>query len=131
MARAVDLTVDINEAYPSSLAYLLDEIRKLDLLIYSEVVRQQRCQADNPLDQFKGLVLTREEIEGLLAGYAAPDPENQRLNDDDNKAVFLREALRNLEFQIRERRSATIAQGVYLSLHHLSKLFHLSSFEEF
>ncbi|MBU7005784.1 ATP-binding protein [Phosphitispora fastidiosa] len=131
MVRAVDIVADINEPYSSSLAYLLDEMRRLDLLIYSEVVRQQRCQADNPLDQFKGLVLTREEIEGLLAGSTAPHSEDQRPGDDDNKAGFLRGALRNLELQVRKRRSATIAQGGYLSLHHLSRLFHLSSFEEF
>ena len=121
--------VEMSRAYPSSLAYLLDEMRRLDLLIYLQVVKQ-RHQANNPLDRFKGLVLTEEEIEGLLANSVEPQPGNKGFNDDDKKIELLTKSLSNLEFQIRERRIASINLGVYLSLHHLSKLFHLSLFEE-
>jgi len=67
LARA-DQRVGKETPYPSSWAHLLDELKRLDLLIHLEVLKQQR-QPANPLDQFKGLVISEDEVARLLAGF--------------------------------------------------------------
>ncbi|OPX86539.1 MAG: ATP-dependent zinc metalloprotease FtsH [Pelotomaculum sp. PtaB.Bin104] len=119
---------DPSEAYHYSLEHLSDELKRLDLLIQLQLLKQQHRQPANPLEQFKGLIMTEQEIEGLL---------NDDIQDEDSftgsgeqKIADLTETLLRLDRQIQQRRTASINQGVYLSLHQLSMIFNLSLFEE-
>jgi SpoVK/Ycf46/Vps4 family AAA+-type ATPase len=104
-------------------------MRRLDLLIYQQVL-QRRRQPAGVLDPFKGLVLSEEEIDGILA-------ESTRLGDDENPPNSadpnfrtLHEALGKLEAKICERRAASLRQNIFLFLPYLSEVFHLTAFEE-
>lgn len=115
--------------YATSWAHLEDELRRLDLLIHLDVLtRQNRSQA-SPLDQFKGLVISEEEVAGLLSGADSPIGE-KAIKRGGPKAQILYESLDQLESQINQRRAVTLEEGIYLSLPHLSHLFHLTRFEE-
>lgn len=115
-------------AYASSWAYLSDELRRLDLLIRLQMLRQGGNQPAGLLDQFRGLVLSESEVNGLLSitndlvqdGSSAP-----------NTAEYseLAATLDSLESEIELRRARTIAEGVYLPIVHLSQIFQLTPFE--
>jgi len=117
-------------AYTTSQEHLADELRRLDLRLHSQVLTQRSYQPANPLAPFKGLVLSEEEIAGLLASSASPSAGEQPSGADEAEHQTLVEALSQLETQIEERRAASLRAGVYLSLPHLAQLFQLTPFEE-
>ncbi|MDD4369374.1 MAG: ATP-binding protein [Oscillospiraceae bacterium] len=119
---------DPSKAYNDSLEYLSDKLKCLDLLIRLQLLKQQHRQPANPLEQFKGLVVTEQEIEGLLAEHI--QEEDDLAGASGQRIADLTESLGLLDRQVEQRRAASVNQGVYLSLHHLSRLFNLSLFEE-
>jgi len=130
MSKPVMDQDDKEERDSSSWDYLFDELRRLDLLICQEVLRQRSGRPANPLEPFKGLVLTEEEIAGLLTDTVGLVGEERSLQHDDPGSQRLEEALSRLECQIQERRDVSLKEGAYLSLAHLSHIFHLAPFEE-
>jgi SpoVK/Ycf46/Vps4 family AAA+-type ATPase len=116
--------------YGTNLEHLSSEMKRLDLLIHLEVLKQRNEQPATPLDQFRGLVMTDEEIERLLNDAGATFQNENPISADDAKARLLTESLSHLESEILRRRAAALKNGIYLSLPHLSTLFHLTYFEE-
>lgn len=118
------------KAYASHLEHLSDELRHLDLLIHLQVIRRQKRHPENPLHQFKGLVLSEEEITGMLRDADSPLAEEIPLSVDPSENHDLIQTLSEFESRIKKRLSFSIKKGIYLSLPHLSHLFNLSSLEE-
>jgi len=115
---------DKSGAYSAGWEYLFDELKRLDMVINLQVVKQRHRQQDNVLDQFRGLVVTEEEIDDLLG-------EQVHIEEPDAVVVqTLTESLEMLEIRIQKRLATSISDGIYLSLHHLSGLFNLSPFEQ-
>ena len=113
----------MQEAYNSSHEYLSDELYYLDLLIKTAIFRQKNYYTVNK-NNFKGLVIEDEEIFNLL--------DNKKLSSEKND-----EEIRELAYEtkklraiINERKTESIKKGIYLSIPHLSNLFHLNNFEE-
>ena len=121
---------DEDTPYPSSWAHISDELRRLDLLIHLEVLKQSKRQPANPLDQFKGLVISEEEVAGLLGGSDDASTGGSVMPPDDSKAQTLAESLNQLESRIERRRSISLSESIHLSLPLLSRLFNLNRFEE-
>ncbi|HEV8483544.1 MAG TPA: AAA family ATPase [Blastocatellia bacterium] len=121
---------DEDTPYPSSWAHISDELRRLDLLIHLEVLKQSKRQPANPLDQFKGLVISEEEVAGLLEESDDASTGGSVTPPDDSKALTLAESLNQLESRIERRRSISLNEGIDLSLPRLSQLFNLTRFEE-
>ncbi len=117
-----------SKVYHKSSEYLFDELKWLDLTIQLQLLKKQHGQPANPLEQFKGLVITEQEIEVLLNDGL--QNENTYTVSSEQRIDDLTEALNGLEKHIEQRRAASIDQGVYLSLHQLSVVFNLSLFEE-
>lgn len=123
-------TLNNEGAYATSFEHLSDELTRLDLLIHLRVLKQRNQQSFHPLEQFKGLVLSEHEITGLLKNAATLSADETPLSTDDSESHRLVETLSQLESQIEKRRDASLRNGFYLSLSHLSQLFHLTRFEE-
>lgn len=122
--------IDGNGAYANGEEHLSDELSRLKLLIHRQVIKQQTRQSDNMWNQFKGLVLSDEEINGMLADIDNPIlDENSLKSQDLENQVFLK-AIGELESRIEKRRSASLEEGIYLPLVHMSQLFKLTPFEE-
>jgi len=119
-------------AYVANWEYLSDELRRLDLLIQLRLLRERReaqPTSSTIMDQFRGLVISDEEVSRLLT-----DASNWRLDDglsDQEQAERqeLTQALDLLESHIQERLTASAGEAVYLALPVLARLFHLTSFE--
>ena len=132
MEARVDSTrkIDQDVGYTSNWEHLSEELRHLDLMIRLHVQRQQNRHLSNPWEQLKGVVLTDEEISNLLAKEANPLAAENPLPSDYLETQEFGKVLGTLRSNIEERRSISLARGVYLSLPHLSKTFNLTPFEE-
>jgi SpoVK/Ycf46/Vps4 family AAA+-type ATPase len=130
LAATSERPADKETAYSTGWSHFEDELRRLDLLIHLEVLTQQNRSPASPLDQFTGLVISEEEVARLLTGAADSLIGERAISPDGLKAQILYESLDQLESQIEQRRAASSEEGIYLSLPHLSHLFHLTRFEE-
>jgi hypothetical protein len=128
---ATDHPKQIVDALPYSTngEHIAAEMRRLDFLIYQQVL-QRRRQPASLLDPFKGLVLSEEEINRILAESTRWEEEENPPNSADPNSRTLHEALGELEAKIGERRAASLRQNRFLALPYLSEIFHLTSLEE-
>ncbi len=81
-----------------------------------------------PLQEFKGLVLTEEEIRRLLGDPFRPTEPDQDANVSPTRQ--LQAALGHVSSHIQARRAASLENGIYLPLPYLAQLFRLTLFEE-
>jgi len=110
-------------AYDDGLEYLADELRKLDRLIALRVAALRLTrQATAGLSTHQHIYITHEEVDWLLAEAGGPPAE-----PPDN--TTLRRRIAELQSDIDARVAATIAQGRFLALVQLARVFGLSPFE--
>ncbi len=124
-------TVATPGPYATVWEHLSDEFRRLDLLICCRLAEQRPgALPTTPLEQFKGLVLTEEEIRGLLGDPLGPSSSDADQNAHDLPTQHLQSALSDLSSYIQARRTASSDAGMYLPLPYLAQLFYLTRFEE-
>src|SRR5215204_5793441 len=116
---AVDEAVKQPAAYANSWDHLSDELQRLDLLIRLQLFRQRRRQTSNPLDQFRGLVVTETEVESLLADGDPADEEQFDQSRVEEHSLIADVA--EIENEIAERQKQSESEGAYLSLAHLGR----------
>ena len=127
MPRAVAEVPSANVgAYVNSWEDLSDNLRCLDLRLRCRVLQQSRVESGDPLDPFKGLVITDSEICDLLDCSQRRPAEPAQLAERQR----LERAAAELQDEIQQRRAASRDAGIYLSLPRLSELFGLSQFAE-
>jgi ATP-dependent 26S proteasome regulatory subunit len=130
------MLLDIRQAgesvtsYASDWEYLADELRRLDLLIRLLLSQEQHEKPENVLDQFRGLVVSDEEIARLLADPGRPDFDDCPLRHERQDQKELAETIGRLESCIQRRLAVSDKDDVCLSLPLLAHLFHLTRFEE-
>ncbi|CAB1062412.1 ATPase, AAA family [Olavius sp. associated proteobacterium Delta 1] len=111
--------------YHSSLEHLLDELRRIDLLIRRQVVKF-RIKGRDPGDPLRGLCIQKEEIDAILAEDVVIDSP---VEDEPSQLKHFQEHLAALEAQISINKATCISAGGILRLEQLKKLFGLSSFD--
>lgn len=122
--------------YRDDIEYLEDKLRSLDLRIHLYLLKEQsRLYRENPLDQWKGVVLADRNMMGLL------EPEDGgigEIDEDEDEAesgkippaTYLREELQRLETWITGRKQASAQAGMALGLPSLTAAFRLTEQEE-
>jgi AAA+ superfamily predicted ATPase len=124
-------TVGTPEPYHTGWEHLSDELRRLDLLISCRLPEQGEAAASSiPLQDFKGLVLTEEEIRRLLGDPLDPSSLEAHQDAGDLPTRHLQAALLHVSSHIQARRTASLRHGVYLPLAYLAQLVQLTAFEE-
>lgn len=118
------------EPYQSNWDHIFDELKRLDLLISRSVLKKRGSRSTDHLGQFRGLVLSDEEIDMILADGKAGTERGQSTPTTDLAIQESDESVRKLDNLMELRRAAAVQGGVYLALGHLAALFHLSPFEE-
>lgn len=121
---------DSQYRYARNLDYLLDELKRLELLIHLRILKKQHLQTASPLDQFKGLVLLEEEILQLVAGTGDEFGDEDHSVPNNSKAQMLGESLAQLEIGIAQRRAGGLLNGTGIFLARCSELFGLTRFDE-
>lgn len=109
------------KGYADGWEHFADELKRLDLRIRLQLTAQRPASPVNPLDQFKGLVVSEEEVYQLLHHPPAQDEDQVRRLAGDLSAIGSR---------IRKMREISARNGVFLPLAYLSDIFSLSPFEE-
>jgi SpoVK/Ycf46/Vps4 family AAA+-type ATPase len=110
------------EYYATSLQHILAELERIDLLIQVQLQRLQHNQSNDTA--FQGLYISEDELEELLAkpiGQPRWATATTPFTDDEVQAVF-----EELSTNIRERKAASIQQGITLRLEELARSFHLN-----
>jgi SpoVK/Ycf46/Vps4 family AAA+-type ATPase len=120
---------DSTEAYESSLEYLEDEFRRLDLLLHMQVLKQRRQQSSDSLEAFHGLVISEAEVTSMFTNRQLTDEIFTERSLDPKHQIFV-ERVNQLDAHIRKRTEKSRAQGISSSLSTLSRLFRLNPFEE-
>src|ERR1051325_11016085 len=114
---------DRSPAYAHYWEYLCDELRRLDLLIHLQLLRQGDKKTASPPHQFRGLVLFETEIDPLLQSNNGDSAEP---SDASLEYQELTATLAKRENEIQERR-ANMEQDIPLA--RLAQIFQLSKFE--
>ncbi|MEH1983842.1 MAG: ATP-binding protein [Nostoc sp.] len=113
------------EYYATSLQHILAELERIDLLIQVQLQRLQHNQSTDTA--FQGLYISEDELEELLAkpiGQPRWATATTPFTNDEVQAVF-----EELSTNIRERKAASIQQGITLRLEELARSFHLSAID--
>lgn len=112
-------------SFPTSLAHLLAEIARLDLLIQAQVWRARQLQGAG--DEFQGLYISEEELDALLSrpmGLPSWATAGMPLSLEELQA-----ALTRLRAAIEASKVESLRQGVELRLARLTEIFHLTPFD--
>lgn len=112
-----------------SLDYTLAQLTRLDLLIRREVLCLRFHQGQRTDDEFRGLYVSAEEVDGLLNRSLAPAALLTPELPASDQLTALTVALDALDAQLAALAEASRTQGALLRLEHLSQLFGLSALE--
>ena len=114
-------------AYRNSREHLYEELRRLDLVLNLAVARQRRDPTLAGFSEFRGLFISEEEIDRLLAGGGGRAAE--RAPAQDEEAARLREAAERAGQRVAALVAGAAERGVHLALEKLARLFRLSGFD--
>jgi len=110
------------QAYENSREHIFDVLLLLYLRLKSRIERERAEQAQGGFNEYRGLVLSEQEIEALLESLAggawgarADGPQSRGLSE-----------IKKVEEEIAARVGASLAQGVRLSLHEVGRRFGLT-----
>ena len=104
--------MDAAAPYSGAWQHLSDELRLLDLRLGMFVGEQRRNRSSGPLDSFKGLVISEEEVTDLLRELVGDRPTP---GDDPNREAWMA-SLRRLDELVQASLAASAMSGVYLPL---------------
>jgi hypothetical protein len=104
--------------YPDSVTHLVDELRRLDMLIRRQIaaLRPQRLAAQGMMAS-KGVYITHEEVDALLDQEATNNPQPDALVSD------------RLDTTIADKIATSAERGIFLSLPWVAQIFSLSQLE--
>jgi hypothetical protein len=111
--------------YSNSLEHLLEELRRIDLLVRRQVLRLQRTGRAT-LDAYRGLYLSEDEVDSILTGADAFVTQTET---EDPALRPLLSQLAALETDIGAKKAASMLGGTVLRLERLRELFRLSALE--
>ncbi|HYO13593.1 MAG TPA: AAA family ATPase [Thermoanaerobaculia bacterium] len=120
----------LDAPYATSWEHLADELHRLDHLLHLRLLDRQHEAGGDPLEPFKGLVLSEQEILRLLAGGSSAPPTPAGTAGDPGLRSRAAAALDELSLRISRRLEASAQAGTDLALPRLSRIFHLGPFEE-
>lgn len=107
--------------YDNSLEHLLDELRRVDLIIRCRI-EKWRSEQRTEINDLRGLYISEDEVDTILQTPLCehkkdiyPDPGSERI-----------EAAAG---EIHRKKAESVKQGKELRLHILSELFHLNAFD--
>lgn len=113
------------ENYINSLEHLVDELRRIDIMIRLQILRS-RMMVQGDMAEFRGLCIKEEEIDAILSEGDSFGIQMER-NHPNPKP--LQDNLATLEIRISEKKANSLRRGTMLRLEQLRELFLLSSFD--
>lgn len=115
--------------YENSLQHLHNELKRIDLLIHYHIESLREERHNGSHDEFRGLFISEEEIDGILKTNVDYDKSNNPSSPHRGETKELRNHLQELNNRISQNKAASLEKSIYLSLSHLGCIFQLSAFE--
>jgi SpoVK/Ycf46/Vps4 family AAA+-type ATPase len=116
------------DRFDNSMEHLLAEAKRIDLLLRREIVKMRQLRSDGKWDEFRGLYISEEDIDGVLsASILASSPPSK--SSDDPEAKRMDQLLGEYAAEVAQRKAESLRNGVSLRLEHLRQAFDLSAFE--
>ncbi|HST22179.1 MAG TPA: AAA family ATPase, partial [Blastocatellia bacterium] len=116
------------QAYQNSREHIFDELRLLYLRLRARIEREKAEQRQVSHNEYRGLILTEEEIGALLQTFQ--DRDGDKFAEECAEAQRLLSEIKTLEDEIAARLNASLEQGVRLSLPEIEKRFCLTPFDK-
>jgi len=109
------------DAYKNGEEQINDELKLLDLRIRLQLQRQRILQGEGQVNQFKGLVISEEEVETLL--------KDRRWGEHGDSVLHgLHDAIDRMESYLQGKIQISLDSGIFLPLEHLTWAFDLNYF---
>jgi SpoVK/Ycf46/Vps4 family AAA+-type ATPase len=115
------------QAYHNSLEHIFDELRRLDLRLRMRIERERAGQAQSGHHEYRGLVISEEEMVALLQGGEGEAWETDGV--ESAEAQRLISEIETLDQEIAARLGESAALGVPLSLPEIENRFGLTTFD--
>lgn len=112
--------------FETSLQHLMAELERIDLRVRLQVMRVRAGAGQNADDEFRGLYISEEEIDSLLAHDGCSRDQDDRAHIADSPPA---KRLLHLETEIAAWTQESLAHGIELRLCRLSDRFGLNRFE--
>lgn len=112
------------EPYKNSLDHILDELRLLDFELGLAISKLRKNGGKSIWNEFSGLYISEDEIEGVLKKDAIGIASTHMSND-----LRIITQIREMRGKIDERKKQSISLGTQLYLEHISRVLSLSPFE--
>lgn len=125
-APEIGTGLESNSRYSSNLEHLCEEMKRLDLLIRLKLIEQESTDVSS--DRFKGLFLSKEEIEALVSEGPFDDAEDKSGASSSLSRAVIR-SLESLKSQIDNKTALSLKAGIYLALPRVYEIFDLTPFE--
>ena len=125
-APHVSVEVDLAQPYADSLAHLLAELERVDLLIRARIAYLRRLQADD--EHFRGLYISEQEVDDLLERPLGT-PQWLDASSAAQRPEEVERALAALDERLAARRRLSLERGTELRLDRLARLFGLDVIE--
>lgn len=113
------------DLYKNSFEHIQDELKRIDILIHNSIVRLREERRDNTPDEYRGLFISEEEIDGILD----KNKEKYKLTPRRLETEISKKCIKEFQEKISTKVSNSLEEGKYLSLFYLGYLFQLTSFE--
>lgn len=110
--------------YENSLAHLLDELQRIELLLQREVLRMRR-RAPEEMNATARMYISDEEVDALLAARDGATPPTAMSTEEG----AVEDHLTSLDAHLAERKSASFNAGLDLRLERLRAEFQLTAFD--
>lgn len=117
--------VNKKDIYNNSFEHIQDELKRIDILIHNCIVRLREERRDNTPDEYRGLFISEEEIDGILN----KNKEKYKLTTRRLETEISQKCIKEFQKKISTKISNGLEEGEYLSLFYLGYLFQLTSFE--
>jgi SpoVK/Ycf46/Vps4 family AAA+-type ATPase len=112
--------------YSSNFEHLQDEMKWLDCLIRLKLLEQDVPAA--PADRFKGLLLSKAEVEALVAEGPIHEDEQVRSAAGSERQAAV-SSMESLESLIAAKKAASLEADIFLALPRVREAFNLTPFE--
>ena len=113
----------MTDHYETNLQHILDELKRIDLMIHLQVQRIR--QKNEVVDGFQGLYVSDEEINSILD----PDHASPPGDDDDQSIRILKGLIAETESEIARKKENSRKKGIMLNLPMLTEIYGLTPFE--
>jgi hypothetical protein len=118
-----------SQPYGDSIEHLRDEIARLDLLLKRAVLLAREPSNEATPEEFRGLVVTENEIDQILAANGLLGDRWERAEARKPELVRIDSELHRRREEIDARRELSLEKGIHLALPILAAHFHLSPAE--